>query len=308
MNDQSPLLLGVDAGGTKSRALLATAGPGDRYCILGVGEAGPGNPMSHGLPNAARSIVEAMRAAVDGLNRQVEVAVVAAAGAADDTLRLALQKTLAAAGIAKICRVVPDYEPFFSLAKPPVVGVISGTGSVAFSRAGDHDVLRVGGWGYLLGDEGSGYAIGRRALQQTLGEIEADRPRSAVAVACCSTLDADSRAGLLAAVYQAADQRSRIASIARGVIGLAPQDADASALLCEEATSLSKVVGRAVNGAKFAAGGYTLSLGGGVLAGSQFFRNALCDCLASDGLTPARIIVVRDPAIGCVAAAHASVC
>lgn len=266
--------------------------------------------MSHGLPNAARSIAEAMRVALAGLDpstQSVEVAVVAAAGAADESVRLALEQTLADSGVAKVCRVVPDYEPFFSLAKPPVVGVISGTGSVAFSRAGVDDVLRIGGWGYLLGDEGSGFAIGRRALRQVLRELETGQPRSAIAEVCCRVLGATDRASILAAIYKATDQRSRIASVARGVISLAPGDADAETLLRVEAASLAEVVAHAVEGARFSGGGYTLSLGGGVLAGSRFFRDGVGACLADRGLAPREVVVVRDPAIGCLAAAHASV-
>ena len=45
------------------------------------------------------------------------------------------------------------------------VALIAGTGSVAFGRAADGRTIRCGGWGYLLGDEGSGYAIGRAALR-----------------------------------------------------------------------------------------------------------------------------------------------
>jgi N-acetylglucosamine kinase-like BadF-type ATPase len=46
--------------------------------------------------------------------------------------------------------------------------VISGTGSIAYARSPQGQVMRSGGWGYLLGDEGSGYDIGLRALQAVM--------------------------------------------------------------------------------------------------------------------------------------------
>jgi len=50
----------------------------------------------------------------------------------------------------------------------PGILVISGTGSVAIGQDGQGRVARTGGWGYLLGDEGSGYSIGREALRACL--------------------------------------------------------------------------------------------------------------------------------------------
>jgi glucosamine kinase len=52
------------------------------------------------------------------------------------------------------------------------IALISGTGSVAWGRAIDGRTARAGGWGYLLGDEGSGYAVGRRAVRHTLGQAD----------------------------------------------------------------------------------------------------------------------------------------
>lgn len=49
------------------------------------------------------------------------------------------------------------------------VALISGTGSVAWGRAADGRTARAGGWGYLLGDEGSGHAVGRQAVRYALG-------------------------------------------------------------------------------------------------------------------------------------------
>jgi len=55
-----------------------------------------------------------------------------------------------------------------ALEEEPGILVISGTGSVAIGQDGQGKVARAGGWGYLLGDEGSGYSIGREALRSCL--------------------------------------------------------------------------------------------------------------------------------------------
>ena len=55
------------------------------------------------------------------------------------------------------------------------IAVISGTGSVAWGRR-DGQHARAGGWGYLLGDEGSGYWVAREAVRRTLARIDRGEP------------------------------------------------------------------------------------------------------------------------------------
>ena len=57
------------------------------------------------------------------------------------------------------------------------IALISGTGSVAWGRTPDGRTARAGGWGYLLGDEGSGYWVGRQAVRHALSDpIAANSP------------------------------------------------------------------------------------------------------------------------------------
>jgi N-acetylglucosamine kinase-like BadF-type ATPase len=58
------------------------------------------------------------------------------------------------------------------------VVIISGTGSIAYGRNGAGEAARSGGWGYVLGDEGSGYWIGRAALRAVLREADHRGPRT----------------------------------------------------------------------------------------------------------------------------------
>lgn len=63
-----------------------------------------------------------------------------------------------------------------ALGGQPGILALSGTGSIVLARAADGTTLRVGGWGYLLGDEGSGYAIGRDAMRHLTQWIDAGAP------------------------------------------------------------------------------------------------------------------------------------
>ena len=62
----------------------------------------------------------------------------------------------------------------------PGVVIISGTGSIAYGRNAAGEAARSGGWGYVLGDEGSGYWIGRAALRAVLREADERGPKTAL--------------------------------------------------------------------------------------------------------------------------------
>ena len=68
--------------------------------------------------------------------------------------------------------------------------VIAGTGSIAYGRNDRNQAARAGGWGYMLGDEGSGYWIGRAALRAVLRESDRRGPATAAHADCCSNTSA----------------------------------------------------------------------------------------------------------------------
>ena len=179
----APLLLGVDAGGTKTCAVVATPRGDRRFCILGSGAAGPGNPLSGGFSAASRAISLAVDAALqdaDCSGEEISAAVYAVAGAARPDVREQLEAMADDLPTRRTATFVPDYEPVLAAAavSGPAVGVIAGTGSVAFSRDREGRLRFFGGWGHLLGDDGSGFAIGRDALRQIIDDEELGKPVS----------------------------------------------------------------------------------------------------------------------------------
>ncbi|HET9221200.1 MAG TPA: BadF/BadG/BcrA/BcrD ATPase family protein, partial [Roseiflexaceae bacterium] len=153
------LLLGVDGGGSGTRALLA-----DRSgAILGAGAAGPSNHQAIGLEAAAQAIQSAIdmafRDARVERSRPVAAICLGLAGAGRPEDRLRFEAWATRQNIARRCAVASDAELVLTAGTPDGWGValICGTGSIAWGRAPDGRSARAGGWGYLLGDEGSGY-------------------------------------------------------------------------------------------------------------------------------------------------------
>jgi N-acetylglucosamine kinase-like BadF-type ATPase len=160
------LVLGVDAGGTASRAVVATSDG----TVVGQGEAGPGNPTSAG-PAAAPAIGTAVRTAL-GDHDPARVTAVVAGLAGDAVLT---EPAIAAAFTAQWRRLglrcpitmVGDAVTAFAAgtAEPTGSVLIAGTGAVA-ARIEDGRLTRsADGLGWLLGDEGSGLWLGLQAVR-----------------------------------------------------------------------------------------------------------------------------------------------
>ncbi|MFE7169087.1 N-acetylglucosamine kinase [Streptomyces sp. NPDC057616] len=199
-----PLVVGLDAGGTRTRAVLAAAVDGR---VLGEGAAGPGNALTVPLPQLTAHLAEALARAVPETARGRVAAVAGgfagATGAAEDepghlNARAALHDALRRIGVPD-CPVAvgSDIEAAFASAPgTPADGLalVAGTGAVATRIAGRRCTATVDGDGWLLGDDGSGFWIGRRAVRAALRMADGRGPATVLAEAVGRTL------GLLAEV------------------------------------------------------------------------------------------------------------
>ncbi|MEU3463220.1 BadF/BadG/BcrA/BcrD ATPase family protein [Streptomyces sp. NPDC006733] len=185
-----PLVVGIDAGGTRIRAYLAEgdAGPGAGG-VIGEGAGGPGNAMSVPRAELTRNLAAALAAAVPAQLRGSVAAVLggfagAALGTGPDTghdlARSCLRAALAATGIdAARVAVRGDIEIAFASAPGmPADGLllIAGTGAASARIAGRRQELTVDGDGWLLGDEGGGFWLGREAVRAALRALTGRGP------------------------------------------------------------------------------------------------------------------------------------
>jgi len=161
----SRVFVGVDGGGTHARAVVVD--DNGRELARFTGPAGIVNPRD---PRAAAGVVRdvalaAMQAA--GVQPPAAALCCGLAGAGRTEQSMAVHDGLVQSGVAEKVMVVGDAEAAMAdaFADGPGVLLIAGTGSIAWARNAAGDVVRVGGWGQLLGDEGSGYAIGLSALR-----------------------------------------------------------------------------------------------------------------------------------------------
>lgn len=176
-----PWVLGLDGGGTKTIAKVAN----EKGRVLGRGEGGPANYHTAGLANASESIFQAVNGALEeaGLvSHALSAAFFALAGVDRPTDRQVMSGAIARIGLT--CPVHLDHDASAALAAStgglPGVVVIAGTGSIAYGEDASGNRARAGGYGPILGDEGSGYDIGRRALISVLRAEDGRSPATAL--------------------------------------------------------------------------------------------------------------------------------
>lgn len=311
---RSPLLLAVDAGGTKTLATIAEPGPGRCFCLRGVGRAGPGNPLSSGLEPAMREIVSAIEQALEAAETPREslaAAVIAVAGAARQEVRQPLELWAAEQNLASKIEFVADWAPVLAVceAESPAVGVIAGTGSVVVARNAVGQVFQHGGWGYLLGDEGSGYAIGRAAIRQVLEQNESGRPIGELGEEICAAVGAQDPGELVRRVYDAPDARRLVAAVAPCVIAAmtpaeGPSRVSARQIVEPQLLELARIVQRTVAAAGLGEARFPLSLAGGILTSRRQVRDTFLKLLSEVGVIPCEVIVLTHPTDGCLRLAH----
>ena len=177
------LVLGLDVGGTWTRAMLATTA-GRR---VGSGRSAGANPSSHGIAAAADRISAALGGAMRASDpAAVAGCVVGLAGAsqyaADPDIVRAFEEIWRAAGLTCPVRVVSDVAVAFVAGTPRPAGsvLVAGTGAVVAQIRDREPVATHGGFGWLLGDDGSGFWIGREAVRVTLGALDSRAPLSAL--------------------------------------------------------------------------------------------------------------------------------
>jgi len=234
------LYIGIDAGGTKTAARAVAIDPATgtvqtRWATTAAG--------IQARRLSVEAVVDRLVACVDTLRgrapeAQLRGVVAGVAGAWDLAPELSerLQAALAMPHAAVVHDGVLALEAAFG--EGPGIAVIAGTGSVVLARTSDGAVHRRGGWGYRLGDEGSGYALGRHAFRAVGAALDGGRP-TALQQLVADRWDLASREALLAHVY---DRDASLATAAPLVIEAAPSDAVAAAILDDETARLAQLV------------------------------------------------------------------
>lgn len=264
-------VIGFDLGGSHA-ACLAADGEGR---ILGRGRGGPANLVSCGREMALASILEALSGAVryiPGGAASVVRCVIGGAGGGSASTGRELAAMAREAGLA--CPITVTHDAAIALAgalslRPGII-VMAGTGSIAYGVDDAGGQARAGGWGPLLGDEGSGYWIGLRGLRAALRTIDGRQEAARLAVRLAKTLGFSTVDGLHSLAYEPAKlDPASVSALAPVVLAAAAEGDPAAAAIVEEAAAELALLARAV--ASRLEGGEELPItyGGGLLRANE---------------------------------------
>lgn len=234
-------LLGLDGGGTQTRAVAAT----ETGTVVGRGQGGPCNLAAVSLPDAlgaAFAAADEALAEAGGHRREVVALCAGVAGASFEARRREFQAALQSAFPVAQIAAEPDYVIALSGAtggKPGLI-VIAGTGSAAYGENAAGKSHKTGAYGYLIDDAGSGYGVGRAALAAVLRAADGTGPATILTERLLSALKRKTTAEIVPAVYGGELGRLQIAALSRAVAEAAREnDAVAVALLMRAGGSLA---------------------------------------------------------------------
>lgn len=230
--------IGIDGGGTKTACVIGTTT--GNVLAMATGESS--NIQSKPLPEVAAVLTGLIEHVMNQSNSdfsQVEVIYMALAGSARKEDKEKIIRALRAT-IPDRVELVIDHDAKGALAAgtwgESGLVLIAGTGSIAYAFSSSHaEPTRVGGWGYMLGDEGSGFDIGKKGISAVLKEYDGRGAPTQMTGLLLDHLKRDNPGDMIPAIYGAPNVRSHIAGLAR-IVFTAAEKGDAVAVrILEEA-------------------------------------------------------------------------
>lgn len=299
MSQERRLYAGVDGGGTKTLAVVVD----DSGQELGRVSAGSGNYAAVGLESAVQNITDAVTGATAQAGAEPPLAAVwiGLAGVdrpADSELLLPYLRPL-----ARTVRLSNDAElALTGLQGARGVAVISGTGSIALGRDASGAQTRTGGWGHLLGDEGSGWEIGRHALRAVARASDGRGAPTSLVQAVVEAWGLDGPQGMIGKVYPDTN-KALVAGLTSVVLKCFREGDEVAQRIVERAADeLAIAVSTVADRLRFD-DGLPLAVAGGLLVNEADFREMVVGRVRAGRLLD-EVAIVRDAALSAARAAR----
>jgi N-acetylglucosamine kinase-like BadF-type ATPase len=270
-------LIGIDGGGTKTDSAITdlsgniihqTTGKASNFLVVGIEEA---------VENIF-ALVEENLFKLEGDFADVKQIVIGVAGAGRKEDAQLLEKSFKdyadQQGIHfKGVKVVSDAHIALEGAFPDSAGciLIAGTGSILFGKDEKGAIHRVGGFGRLIGDEGSGYSIGRKALNAVSKESDGRGEETLISELLNAKMNSSSSTSIINKVYK---EKLDVASVAKIVIEAAEEgDPIAEDILDEEADELVLHIKSLMN--KIQTDNLNVAFSGSLIDNKNFYSDLL---------------------------------
>lgn len=271
-------VLAVDGGGTGCRAVLYRDGH-----VRGYTQGGSCNYHSMDAGETTQVLTDLFTSLIKNQPLQVNCVVLGLAGLDTQqdqaTLTLIVKKALIAAQITAD-KVYLCNDAILTL-KGSVghnhgVLIVAGTGSIACGVTIDGREVRVGGWGYRVGDEGSGYSIGKAAITHILRSHDGREQPSGITAAVLKRMSFADETQLVHWIYSSQFSIARMAGLAPIIVKLAEEgDQQGIKIIQWACQELEVMVVTVVEKLGLAKEKFSLVLSGGVLKSSLVHRQVI---------------------------------
>lgn len=290
--ENSKFYLGIDGGGSKTTAVVFND-KGDFICKA-CGESI--NYYSVGIENAQKAlsdIIEKLR------QKEFDCAVIGMSALNERASDEETHKFCN--GIINSKKIIMDSDLFIALEAMNVSGecgvVISGTGSMAICKNADGKITHAGGWGYILGDEGSGYSIGLSGIKAAIRAAEGSAEKTALTDECLKYFKINNIYDLIDLYYSKTVSRKITAAFAKCVIALAESgDAVSLKIINNEAKMLSETVLALIKNANY---NIPIGLWGGIFQHNELYRKIFTEFLQSRGFVDVKLMSFT-PEVGAI--------
>ncbi len=260
--------LGIDGGGTKTVCLLSD----ENGRVIGRGMAGPSNYHTVGVAQTTTSIQEGISAALAQSGqeiREITGTVLGMSGVDRPDDHGVIEHILDGMNLTFHSRRVENDAVIAlagaTVARPGVV-IICGTGSIAFGINQQGERRRAGGWGPILGDEGSGYEIGRQSLVSAMRAADGRGPETILQSMVIRHLQLSAVEQLITRVHEQKMPRHEIADLTRLVMTAAGQgDQVAQDILATAGSELALAANAVIRGLRMQDQEFDIALAGGVV-------------------------------------------
>lgn len=298
-------VLGIDAGGTKTVCLLAD----ERGTILAEARAAGANLQAHGELEVEKVLHRVMDRVLDGYDIHPAAICLGIAGVDRPQDSEAVGGIMRRLGFKTRTLVVNDALIALTAAAGdgPGLVVVAGTGSIAYGRDAAGHAARAGGWGYMLGDEGGGFWIGRLALAAVVRQYDGRGPATALTELVLDQLHLANPTELIHEIYDRDVRRHIIAGLAPLVEQARDAgDAVAADILTRAGAELTAAAASVINRLGIRGDVFQTVLAGGIFRGlPSLAANLTARILEIAPRTQVGLLEV-EPAVGAVTLALAA--
>lgn len=295
-------ILGIDGGGTATKCVIAD----DKGNLLGQGISEPSNYQVVGVRKAIDAVNRTKKQAVEttGIRKaKFEVVCLGLAGVGRLVDHKVIGEALKKLDLAQ--KIMLDHDASIALAGAticqPGIVIIAGTGTTAFGMNGEGRTARANGWGYVLGDEGSGYDIGQKALRAALRAYDGRGEATFLTSKLIKYFGLKSLPDIVQRVYRNKLSRKEIAALTPLVVESAKKEDKVAALILKETgEELGTSVVAVIKSLKMEKKEFEVAMAGGVFKAEElilpYFKGRV------KGVAPkARFIEPRfEPVIGAI--------